>query len=285
MASVSTVNPSTASQPKINYWVLGVKIALRDCALLLFVCLLFLVYGLLPNRWYRVLYVYSGSMSPAIQAGDLLVVTPPPAQLKAGMVLTLRVNGNLVTHRLLAVKPDGSLLTQGDANNTPDDWQEGKVEVIGQVRAIIPYLGYLANLRSGLNLPSTGSWYSSQQNIGLDLEAGDWITPTLTLTPTPTFTPTAPLDLTSTATPLPTGAPDLAETPTSMPEPAFTSTPVPPLPSAAPTDLPPEATRTPEALPTLAPPSEELPTLAPVDVPEQPQDLPTGAPPLAPAAP
>lgn len=267
MASVSTVNPSTPSQPKLNYWVLGVKIALRDCTLLVLVCLLFLVYGLIPNRWYRILYVYSGSMAPAIQAGDLIVITPPPAQLKAGMVLTLQVNGSLVTHRLLAVEPDGRLVTQGDANNTPDAWGKGPVEVIGQVRACIPYLGYLANLRNLLNLPSTGSWYSSQQNLRLELEAGGWITPTLTPTPTLTLTPTVPLDLT--ATPLPSATPILVDgTPTSAPEELEDlPTVVPPLPSAVPTDLPP-ATSTPEVLPTLAPPpAEALPTLAPVDAP------------------
>jgi signal peptidase len=119
---------------------------------LLCVLLLFTVYGTLPNRWYQVLAVTSGSMSPAIRAGDMIVVTRPPETLEPGMVLTLMVSGNLVTHRLVAVNPDGTLITRGDANPTNDDWSGVNVQVKGLYRARIPYMGYILNIRQALGL-------------------------------------------------------------------------------------------------------------------------------------
>ncbi len=77
---------------------------------------------MLPNRWYHIFYTYSGSMLPTFAAGDLIVITPPPARLLPGQVITLNVNGQLVTHRLLRIEADGRLVTKGDNNPAADDW-------------------------------------------------------------------------------------------------------------------------------------------------------------------
>ena len=54
------------------------KGVLQVSGLVIFLFLLFIAYGTLPNRWYHILYVSSGSMSPVIQTGDLIIITPPP---------------------------------------------------------------------------------------------------------------------------------------------------------------------------------------------------------------
>ena len=116
--------------------------------------LIFLAYGNLPNRWYHILYVYSGSMSPAINPGDLIIITPPTKVLEPGMILTMRVDGKLVTHRLLGISSDGLVITKGDANKTLDSWDQGKLEIGGIVRGRIPYLGYMSQIGGSIQSES-----------------------------------------------------------------------------------------------------------------------------------
>ncbi len=138
----------------------------------------FLAYGTVPNRWYHILYVYSGSMAPAIHAGDLILVSPPTIQLKPGMILTMAVNGHLVTHRLVERRPDGSVLTKGDANAAPDDWGNSKVEVRAIYRARVPLLGYLVALpRNLINGAVTGAWFTNF-GPGLRRSGHDRLAPT-----------------------------------------------------------------------------------------------------------
>ncbi|AAT89854.1 signal peptidase I [Leifsonia xyli subsp. xyli str. CTCB07] len=67
--------------------------------------------------------VMSGSMTPAIAAGDLVVVRPVPAdQLRAGQVIQFDDPdhpGQLRLHRLVKIKGD-TLTTRGDANAQSD---------------------------------------------------------------------------------------------------------------------------------------------------------------------
>ena len=134
----------------MEHWHPGIIHGLRYggwtaiCIIAIF--LLFLIYGNLPNRWYHVLYMYSGSMAPALDPGDLIIITPPTRVLEPGMILTMRVDGKLVTHRLLGISSDGLLITKGDANNTLDDWNQSNLEIGGIVRGRIPYLGYLTRI-------------------------------------------------------------------------------------------------------------------------------------------
>ncbi len=143
--------------------------------------LIFLAYGNLPNRWYHILYVYSGSMSPAINPGDLIIITPPTKVLEPGMILTMRVDGKLVTHRLMGISNDGLVITKGDANKTLDSWDQAKLEIGGIVRGRIPYLGYMSQIGGVFNQKATGGWYVDAHQINLDLTSGKWVLePTVT---------------------------------------------------------------------------------------------------------
>ena len=74
--------------------------------------------------------VVSGSMQPAIDAGDLLILREQK-EYQVGDVVTFRWNNSLVTHRIIAVDGD-RVVTKGDSNNVADEPQqisriEGKV--------------------------------------------------------------------------------------------------------------------------------------------------------------
>lgn len=70
--------------------------------------------------------VVSGSMSPGIRTGDLLIDEHVDvAQVKVGDVVTLpsTLTGDLVTHRVIEIEQRGTMVAirmQGDANASPD---------------------------------------------------------------------------------------------------------------------------------------------------------------------
>lgn len=72
---------------------------------------------------WRSVVLTSGSMSPSIRAGDVVVASPSDGQaLSPGSVVVLSdpAGSGLITHRIAALNPDGSYSTRGDANAQPD---------------------------------------------------------------------------------------------------------------------------------------------------------------------
>lgn len=84
--------------------------------------------------------VTSGSMSPTIRPGDVVVVAPPSADPR-GVVVFEDINGDLVTHRVDAVLDDGRLRTKGDANAVPDSDLLTRDRVVGEGRLLVPLTG------------------------------------------------------------------------------------------------------------------------------------------------
>ncbi len=89
---------------------------------------------------YSQLVVISGSMQPAIDPGDLLIIREQESYLP-GDIVTFIDGQSLVTHRLLDIK-DGFALTRGDANNT-DDAPVATENVLGRMVLRVPKLGQL----------------------------------------------------------------------------------------------------------------------------------------------
>jgi signal peptidase I len=238
--------------PALRKWL---KPTLKGMALgaLIFILslVLFLAYGILPNRWYHIFYVYSNSMSPTIQAGDVILITPLSSTPAPGTIVTLSVDNYIVTHRFIGMLPDGKYLTRGDANYSLDEWGEAKVRMIGLYQGRIPHLGYLlAGLQKLVRVNGSGAWYMDQGTLllqaiipALEPTATEPPTPTVTpreiLAPTQTDLPPIPVEDTLTPTPTPTGTD--TPTPTPTPTPSDTPTPTPSdtaTPSPTPTETP-----------------------------------------------
>lgn len=100
--------------------------------------------------------VMSGSMSPAIAAGDLVLAKHvSTAEVEVGDVVTVDVGGDHVTHRVESIEPNGdrvALVLKGDANETADPTPYA-VATADVVVFDVPRAGYVVGwLQSPLGL-------------------------------------------------------------------------------------------------------------------------------------
>jgi signal peptidase I len=97
----------------------------------------------------RSMVVRSGSMTPAIRTGDVVVVRPiPPSEARVGDIVTFEApdgSGRLLVHRVRAVARKGdqiAVTTQGDANTTREHWRVPADGTIGTVVYRVPSIGF-----------------------------------------------------------------------------------------------------------------------------------------------
>ena len=122
--------------------------------------------------------VTSGSMSPTIEAGDVIVTQDvSPDEIERGDVVTFHDGGSAdtgyVTHRVVdIVEEDGDRFVElkGDANEEPDEGLVPAEYAQGDLHLHIPYLGHLLLfarsslglfvlvIAPGLALVGSGSW-------------------------------------------------------------------------------------------------------------------------------
>jgi signal peptidase I len=106
---------------------------------------------------FRALVVQSGSMSPTIEAGDVVVVRMViPSEVAVGDIVTFhdQSRGRLVTHRVTKVKPDVdsiSFVTRGDANTGVERWALPRSGSMGKVAFHVSGLGYVVR---GVSTPA-----------------------------------------------------------------------------------------------------------------------------------
>ena len=100
-----------------------------------------------------VMTIISGSMTPTIAVGDIVVDAPVTAaqasHFQVGQIISFRASpgsAEIITHRIVAVRvQDGavSYITKGDANNTADATPRPASDVVGLYSFSIPRGGYL----------------------------------------------------------------------------------------------------------------------------------------------
>ncbi len=101
---------------------------------------------------YRLFFVQSGSMEPAIQKGSLIIIQSQKIY-KKGDIVTVKNNEvadlknpqSYVTHRIVElIQGKGQLFysTKGDANKSPDMNPRPSSAILGKVMYILPYIGY-----------------------------------------------------------------------------------------------------------------------------------------------
>jgi signal peptidase len=97
----------------------------------------------------RSMVVRSGSMTPTIRTGDVVVVRPiAPTEASVGDIVTFEApdrSGRLLVHRIRAISRHGdkvAVVTQGDANSTREHWKVAADGTIGTVVYRVPALGF-----------------------------------------------------------------------------------------------------------------------------------------------
>lgn len=99
----------------------------------------------------RAYTVLSGSMEPALDTADVVLVAPIAAQeARIGDIVTFKDpkgSGRLITHRVRGIRLSGgkgAFVTRGDANVESERWTVPQNGQIGKVLYRLPNLGYLA---------------------------------------------------------------------------------------------------------------------------------------------
>ncbi len=97
-----------------------------------------------------VAFVRTGSMRPAYQPGDLIIVASPKIvqpQVGSVIVATPKIGEDqlpAIAHRIIKVNEDGSFTTKGDYNPEPDAWRDYPENVQRTVVAHVP-MGWTKN--------------------------------------------------------------------------------------------------------------------------------------------
>ena len=116
-------------------------------AVLIGLALLFLGTVLPGNLRYQMRIVESGSMSPTIPIGSVVLVRAHPSYSVHDVINFKRATDlEEVTHRIIGISQvsgETVYTVQGDANNAPDQKPVLASEVIGSVWFSLPYVGYI----------------------------------------------------------------------------------------------------------------------------------------------
>lgn len=148
---------------------------------------LWVVTHLAPVAGYGLFAVRSGSMTPALEVGDLVVTRlVDPSEVEQGDVITIETGGRaVVTHRVVAVQAtdDGPVYTtRGDANATPDPRAARADQLRGRIDWRVPLLGYVlamiampAGIVALVSIAAallTAAWLLDEDDEPLDAEGG-----------------------------------------------------------------------------------------------------------------
>ena len=98
---------------------------------------------------YRSFTMRSGSMTPTLDVGDVVVTEPiaPPAA-RVGQIVAFpdpEGSGRLFSHRVQSIRTDGDVVhfvTRGDANTSTERWSVPAGGTIGRVVYRVPKIGY-----------------------------------------------------------------------------------------------------------------------------------------------
>jgi len=124
-------------------WVITVARAAAGATATALAGMLFWAVVPLATGWHADV-ILSGSMTPHIAPGDLVVVAPGTVGIRSGQVIEFTDPANprrQLVHRVVARNADGTLTTRGDANRGPDSTPVPLADVHGLARLRVPWLG------------------------------------------------------------------------------------------------------------------------------------------------
>lgn len=92
--------------------------------------------------------IATGSMEPEIQIGDMVVMARwGLADIQPGDVIAVERQGRTIVHRVVEVRQEAGeplYVTQGDANNAPDEEPAAQSQVEGRMIGSVPALGRIS---------------------------------------------------------------------------------------------------------------------------------------------
>jgi signal peptidase len=92
--------------------------------------------------------IYSGSMSPAMEVGDVVIILETsPEEINVGDVIAFSREESTVIHRVVDITDTESgraFITQGDANKSPDSDPVVSGQILGRVIYTVPKVGWAA---------------------------------------------------------------------------------------------------------------------------------------------
>ena len=112
------------------------------------ILVLFLVYITSGYFKYHAIVVGSGSMTPNINKGDIVVIEKTIKNyedIKIGQVIAYKYDDRIIVHRLvkkIKVQENTYFYTKGDNNDNIDGYKITNDMIIGLVNIRIPYIGY-----------------------------------------------------------------------------------------------------------------------------------------------
>lgn len=112
--------------------------------------------------------VISGSMRPAMDVGDVVIVAKVPADVVGqGDIIQFRTEHAPVMHRVVEISQESPRLfvTKGDANDQPDSDPVLAANVVGKVVYTIPQIGW-ASIAVKQWLAGVGSLVLNRGNAG-----------------------------------------------------------------------------------------------------------------------
>ena len=116
-------------------WILASWVYIAIAGFLaIWVGLAMLLVGLRP------VVVTSGSMSPALRPGDVVLVADHVDEVALGSIVTFDVGQGSVTHRVVELT-DAGYRTKGDSNPAVDASTVSSAEVTGVGRLVVPFVG------------------------------------------------------------------------------------------------------------------------------------------------
>jgi len=126
----------------ISYERKHIYIDIPILAILVFV----LAYFISGYFRYYAIAVATGSMTPNINVGDVVIVDQHTKyqDLKIGQVIAYKYDNIIVVHRLvdiIVVGDDYYFYTKGDANNAKDNYIIYPDTIVGEVNVRVPYMG------------------------------------------------------------------------------------------------------------------------------------------------
>jgi len=89
---------------------------------------------------YARVIVVSGSMSPAVEIGDMLIIREADKYITDD-IITFRSGESYVTHRIIGFDEDGRAITKGDFNNVRDASPVSFKDIEGKYVLRIPKFG------------------------------------------------------------------------------------------------------------------------------------------------